>query len=79
MAEWPSTSTASDVAMKLIMMRFQAFVFAAAATAVEAAQYSVADALANANQPFSEAFVSYSIEFSSFPDFAGENILQNVP
>lgn len=44
-----------------------------AATAVKAAQYSLQAASIEANQPFSEAFVSYSIEFSSFPDFAGEH------
>lgn len=50
----------------------------AAATTLEAAHYSLVGALSGANQPFSEAFVSYSIEFASFPDFAGENILQGV-
>jgi hypothetical protein len=28
---------------------------------------------ANASAPLLEAFVSYSIEFSSFPDFAGKS------
>lgn len=50
-----------------------------AATAVGAVQYSLQGASIVANQPFSEAFVSYSIEFSSFPDFAGENSLPDVP
>lgn len=48
------------------------------ATAVGAAQYSLQGASIDASQPFSEAFVSYSIEFSSFPDFAGENDLLNA-
>lgn len=52
---------------------------AIAATSVEAVQYSLQGAAIEANQPFSEAFVSYSIEFSSFPDFAGENHLPDVP
>lgn len=43
------------------------------ATAVGAAQYSLQGASIDASQPFSKAFVSYSIEFSSFPDFAGED------
>jgi hypothetical protein len=30
---------------------------------------------ANANVPVLEAFMSYSIEFSSFPDFAGRQLL----
>jgi hypothetical protein len=38
---------------------------------------AIASALAlapaqNASKPLLESFVSYSIEFSSFPDFAGE-------
>jgi hypothetical protein len=52
---------------------------AMAATSVEAVQYSLQAASIEANQPFKEAFVSYSIEFSSFPDFAGENHLLGVP
>lgn len=60
-------------------MRLQAFLSTlAAATTVTATQYRLFDALANANQPFSEAFVSYSIEFSSFPEFAGKHILGDV-
>ena len=33
----------------------------------------------NASKPLLESFVSYSIEFSSFPDFAGKlgNMLEN--
>lgn len=48
------------------------FSVSAAASAVGAVQYSLNTAQLSANQPFSDAFVSYSIEFSSFPDFAGE-------
>lgn len=60
-------------------MRPQTFLaaLAAATISVEAARYSVIDAFANASQPFSEAFVSYSIEFSSFPDFAGEHVFHD--
>lgn len=39
---------------------------------VKAAQYNLDSSLIAANQPFPDAFVSYSIEFASFPDFAGE-------
>lgn len=61
------------------MMRLQAFLSTlAAATTVTATQYRLVDALANANQPSSEAFVSYSIEFSSFPEFAGNNSSPNT-
>ncbi|ROW07920.1 hypothetical protein VMCG_03621 [Cytospora schulzeri] len=61
------------------MMRLQAFLSAlAAATTVEAAQYNLIGALTSANQPFSEAFVSYSIEFSSFPEFAGNDSSPNT-
>ncbi|KUI70104.1 Beta-glucuronidase [Cytospora mali] len=49
-----------------------------AATAVGAVPFNLYDAFADANQPFSEAFVSYSIEFSSFPDFAGNNSSPNT-
>ena len=62
------------------MMGLQKIInFAMAATSVEAVQYSLQGASIEAKQPFSEAFVSYSIEFSSFPDFAGENYLPNAP
>lgn len=45
----------------------------AAARSAGAVQYSLKNtAESTANQPFRDAFVSYSIEFSSFPDFAGE-------
>lgn len=75
--QWLSTSTASDVGIQLNMMRLQAFLSTlAAATTVAATKYSLISALASANQPFSEAFVSYSIEFSSFPEFAGKHILE---
>ncbi|ROW14730.1 hypothetical protein VPNG_03723 [Cytospora leucostoma] len=62
------------------MKKLQAFVLTlAAAMALEAAQYSLDSSLAVvANQPFSEAFVSFSIEFSSFPDFAGNNSHPNT-
>lgn len=64
------------VAKTLNVMGPQNFLpFAMAATAVIAAQYSLQGASIDASQPFSEAFVSYSIEFSSFPDFAGEDDL----
>lgn len=36
-----------------------------------AAQYAINPTGTNASQPF-DGFVSYSIEFSSFPDFAGK-------
>lgn len=45
---------------------------AAAASYVRAAPYSLNGPLASLQTPFPDAFVSYSIEFSSFPDFAGE-------
>jgi hypothetical protein len=37
-----------------------------------AARYAIDTTTTNISEPF-EGFVSYSIEFSSFPDFAGEN------
>lgn len=43
---------------------------ASAASAV-AEQYSVPSKPTNAGEPFTEAFVSFSIEFVFFPDFAG--------
>lgn len=44
-----------------------------AATSVlgEAAKHSLNSAALTASTPFADAFVSYSIEFASFPDFAG--------
>lgn len=60
-------------------MKSQAFLpTLVAAAAVEAAEYSLNSGNISANQPFSEAFVSFSIEFSSFPDFAGEHIINIV-
>lgn len=58
-------------------MRTASLVFSmsTAAGSVGAMQYSLNGAQASANQPFQDAFVSYSIEFSSFPDFAGESVL----
>lgn len=51
------------------------FSLSTAASSVGAVQYSLKNtAQSTANQPFPDAFVSYSIEFSSFPDFAGESI-----
>lgn len=32
----------------------------------------------NASKPLLESFVSYSIEFSSFPDFAGKPLITHV-
>lgn len=56
-------------------MRFSDFVpVLAAASFVRAARYSLNEALASTKQPFPDAFVSYSIEFSSFPDFAGKQV-----
>jgi len=40
-------------------------------TGVDAAIQVSSSTPANASAPIPEAFVSYSIEFSSFPDFAG--------
>lgn len=58
------------------MTRFPKFVpILAAVGFVTAAQYSLSDPLASTKQPFLDAFVSYSIEFSSFPDFAGERLV----
>lgn len=47
----------------------------AVANTVGAAQYNLNGPLISAKQPFPDAFVSYSIEFSSFPDFAGTSQL----
>lgn len=57
-------------------MRAQHLFPVAAATSVlgEAAKYSLNSAALTANTPFPDAFVSYSIEFASFPDFAGKCI-----
>lgn len=67
---------ARPLATKLNDMGPQSFLpLAMTATAVGAVQYSLQGASIDASQPFSEAFVSYSIEFSSFPDFAGEDDL----
>lgn len=51
------------------------FSISTAASSVGAVQYALNSAQLTANQPFNDAFVSYSIEFSSFPDFAGEPTL----
>ncbi|KAF3764636.1 family 79 glycoside hydrolase [Cryphonectria parasitica EP155] len=68
-------------------MRLQNICLLVAAAGSRAARYSLNDALVTANEPFPEAFVSYSIEFSSFPDFAGndskpntfsDNLLNNI-
>ncbi|KAH8883671.1 hypothetical protein GQ53DRAFT_752896 [Thozetella sp. PMI_491] len=40
-------------------------------------QYSLAPSVANGSQPY-DGFVSYSIEFSSFPDFAGNTSHPNT-
>lgn len=53
-------------------MKIPSFLLALAAAGSVAAQYSLGEALITANQPFPDAFVSFSIEFSSFPDFAGK-------
>lgn len=72
---WTATF-AKSVAKPLNVMGPQNFLpLAMTATAAGAVQYSLQGASIDASQPFSEAFVSYSIEFSSFPDFAGEDDL----
>lgn len=55
-------------------MRIQQLLPYAAAASVlgEAAKFSLDSAALTANTPFPDAYVSYSIEFASFPDFAGE-------
>lgn len=59
-------------------MRFQNLLLPVTATATASAlagtaQYKILNAASvNSNTPFPDAFVSYSIEFSSFPDFAGQ-------
>jgi len=50
-----------------------------AASVAQAVVYNVSGTPPpDAGQPFSEAFVSYSIEFSSFPDFAGNRSSPNT-
>ena len=49
--------------------------FLTVASVVEAVNFTlngIGTESINANSPFTEAFVSYSIEFASFPDFAGK-------
>lgn len=55
-----------------VNMKVPSFLLALAAAGSVAAQYSLTEAFITANQPFPDAFVSFSIEFSSFPDFAGK-------
>ncbi|PSR87157.1 glycoside hydrolase family 79 protein [Coniella lustricola] len=59
-------------------MRAQIAYILVAAAGTRAAKYSIQNSLITANQPFADAFVSYSIEFSSFPDFAGNNSVPNT-
>lgn len=59
--------------LSLSKMSFTSFAtIIAAVGGVRAARYSLNAGLVSSKQPFSDAFVSYSIEFSSFPDFAGK-------
>ena len=49
--------------------------FLITASAVDAVNFTlngIGTESVNANAPFTDAFVSYSIEFASFPDFAGK-------
>lgn len=60
-------------------MRYQAALpFLAATTAVNAVKLSLNSDLITSSQPFTDAFVSFSIEFSSFPDFAGEPLTERI-
>lgn len=62
-------------AMRFNAMKLQLFLSAVAATSMlaEAVKVSLNSPLITPNTPFPDAFVSFSIEFSSFPDFAGES------